>query len=196
MLADLNLFATALILLAYLFGSVSSAVLVCQALELPDPRTTGSHNPGATNVLRTGSRRAAIITLLADLLKGALPVWLADYFQQSHQIIALCGLAAMLGHLFPLYFRFRGGKGVATFVGACLALQPLLALGQVILWLPLALCYRVSSIASICTALMSPLLCWWLARDYLPFVSLMAILLITKHHRNISNLLQGREARL
>lgn len=196
MFADLTLFSTTLILLAYLFGSVSSAVLVCQALELPDPRTIGSHNPGATNVLRTGSKTAALLTLLADLLKGAIPVWLASYFQQQAEVVALCGLGAMLGHLYPLYFGFRGGKGVATFVGACLALQPLMALGQIILWLPLALYYRVSSIASICIALISPILCWWLTPDYLPFVSLMALLLVTKHHRNIHNLLRGKETQL
>lgn len=190
-----------ILLSAYLLGSVSSAVVVCHFFGLKDPRTLGSNNPGATNVWRTGSRQAGMITLVADLLKGALPVWLAQQLKLDTYIVALCGLCAMLGHLYPLYFRFRGGKGVATFLGACLALQPLLALCQFGIWLLLAGSFRLSSQASLATALATPLLCWWLTPTYLPLtslpvLSLMSLLLIVRHRDNIRKLLRGNESRL
>ncbi len=185
---------------AYLLGSVSSAVLACRLLGLSDPRTTGSHNPGATNVWRTGSQRAGAITLVADLLKGALPVWLAQQLRLDNSIIVLCGLCAMIGHLFPLYFRFHGGKGVATFLGSCLALVPVLALCQFCLWLLLAKLTRHASAASLCTALATPVLCYWLIPaalmpTQLPILSLMALLLILRHRSNIHKLLRGSELR-
>ncbi|MEH6823366.1 MAG: glycerol-3-phosphate 1-O-acyltransferase PlsY [Motiliproteus sp.] len=184
------------LLIAYLLGSVSSAVVVCQFLGLKDPRTLGSNNPGATNVWRTGSRLAGMTTLVADILKGALPVWLAQQLKLDNHIVALCGLCAMLGHLYPLYFRFRGGKGVATFLGACLALLPILALCQIGIWLLLAGLFRLSSQASLATAVATPILCWWLTPTYLPVLSLMSLLLIVRHRDNIRKLLQGNESRL
>ncbi len=184
------------LLSAYLLGSVSSAVVVCQFLGLEDPRTLGSNNPGATNVWRTGSRQAGMTTLVADILKGALPVWLAQQLKLDNLIVASCGLCAMLGHLYPLYFRFRGGKGVATFLGACLALLPILALCQIGIWLLLAGLFRLSSQASLATAVATPLLCWWLTPTYLPVLSLMSLLLIVRHRDNIRKLLQGNESRL
>ncbi|MEH6470540.1 MAG: glycerol-3-phosphate 1-O-acyltransferase PlsY [Halopseudomonas sp.] len=196
MALDFSTTALLMLLAAYLLGSVSSAVLVCQLLGLNDPRTQGSNNPGATNVWRTGSHRAAVITLLADLLKGALPIWLALQVNLEASFVALCGLCAMLGHLYPIYFQFRGGKGVATYLGACLALQPLLALGQFSIWLLVAGTFRISSLASLVTALMTPLLCFWLAPAYLAIVSVMTLLLVLRHWSNISQLLQGSEPRL
>lgn len=185
---------------AYLLGSVSSAVLVCRLCHLPDPRHAGSHNPGATNVWRTGSHRAGTITLLADLLKGALPVWLAQQLQTPLQLdnstALLCALAVMLGHLFPIYSQFHGGKGVATFLGSCLALLPLLAAIQFALWLALAKLSRRASLASISTALVTPVLCYWLNPSDLAILSLMSLMLIARHHRNIKDLLQGTESRL
>ncbi|MEH6650007.1 MAG: glycerol-3-phosphate 1-O-acyltransferase PlsY [Motiliproteus sp.] len=181
---------------AYLLGSVSSAVLVCQLLQLPDPRNAGSQNPGATNVWRTGSHRAGFITLLADILKGALPVFLAQQLQFAPDTIALSALAAMLGHLFPIYSRFRGGKGVATFIGSCITLEPLLALYQIVLWLLLIKLFRRSSLASICTALTTVPLCYLLSPANLAVLSLMALLVIGRHHRNIRQLLQGTETSL
>ena len=186
----------AILTAAYLLGSVSSAVLVCQLLDLPDPRNAGSHNPGATNVWRTGSHRAGMITLLADLLKGALPVWLAQQLNFAHDTVLLCGLAAMLGHLFPVYSRFHGGKGVATFLGTSLALQPLLAMIQFGLWLLLAKASRQASRASITTALLTPILCYWLSPADLTMLSLMAALLIIRHSSNIKKILHGTESRL
>ena len=181
---------------AYLLGSISSAVLVCRLFQLPDPRSAGSHNPGATNVWRTGSHRAGVITLLADIFKGALPVWLALQLHFADDTVALCALAAMLGHLFPIYSRFHGGKGVATFIGSCIALEPLLALYQISLWLVLTKLFRRSSLASIGTALVTPLLCYSLNPDDLVILSLMALLLIGRHHSNIRQLLQGTEPRV
>lgn len=196
-------FSTTVLLIlfsAYLLGSVSSAVLICHLLGLNDPRTFGSNNPGATNVWRTGSLQAGIITLIADLLKGILPVWAALLLSLELSIAALCGLCAMLGHLYPLYFQFKGGKGVATFLGVCLALQPLLALCQIGIWLLVAGLSRLSSLASLTTAAATPLLCWWLAPVYLPLsvlpiLSLMAALLILRHQSNIIKLLQNQESR-
>ncbi len=181
---------------AYLLGSISSAVVVCQIFNLPDPRNAGSHNPGATNVWRTGSHRAGVITLLADLLKGALPVWLAFKLNFNHDTVLLSGLSAMLGHLFPIYSRFHGGKGVATFFGSCLALQPILAAVQFLLWLLLAKASRQASLASIVTALATPPLCYWLNPADLMVLSLMALLLIARHSSNIKKILHGTESRL
>lgn len=201
MAIDFSIPALLMLLTAYLLGSVSSAVLVCNALGLDDPRTFGSNNPGATNVWRTGSRRAGGITLAADLFKGAVPVWLAQQLKLDINIVALCGLSAILGHLYPLYFKFRGGKGVATFIGVCLALHPLVALCQIGIWLLLAGLFRLSSQASLVTALVTPLLYWWLTLVYpptlsLPLISLMSLLVILRHRTNIHKLLQGEESRL
>lgn len=200
MAIDFSALTLLMLLAAYLLGSVSSAVLVCHALGFRDPRTLGSNNPGATNVWRTGSHRAGVITLAADLLKGAVPVWLAQQLKLDLNSLVLCGLSAILGHLYPLYFRFRGGKGVATFIGVCLALQPLLALCQIAIWLLLAGLFRLSSQASLAMALATPLLYWWLPPLYPPtlsllLLSLMSLLVILRHRANIHNLLQGEEPR-
>ncbi|MFT5720641.1 MAG: glycerol-3-phosphate acyltransferase PlsY [Motiliproteus sp.] len=201
MTIDFSSPALLLLLAAYLLGSVSSAVLVCHALGLNDPRSLGSKNPGATNVWRTGSHRAGVITLAADLFKGALPVWLAQRLELDLSNMALCGLSAMLGHLYPLYFKFRGGKGVATLIGACLVLQPLLVLCQIGLWLLLAGLLRRSSPASLVMTLATPLLYWWLPPSDPPALSLailtlMSLLVILRHRTNIHKLLQGEESRL
>ena len=186
----------ALIASAYLLGSISSAVLLSRAFGLEDPRRHGSGNPGATNVWRSGSRPAAILTFIADLLKGAVPVWLALALEQPPTTAALCGLAAMLGHLWPLFFQFRGGKGVATFLGACLAIKLPLALAQMSLWLLVVLLSRRSSLASLCAALATLPLAYQLQPDILPVVAIMVLLLIVRHHSNIRKLLDGRESRL
>lgn len=201
MAIDFSTPALLMLLAAYLLGSVSSAVLVCHALGLNDPRTLGSNNPGATNVWRTGSHRAGVITLAADLLKGAVPVWLALQLTLDTNIMTLCGLSAILGHLYPLYFKFRGGKGVATFIGVCMALQPPLALCQIGIWLLLAGIFRLSSQASLVMAVATPLLYWWLAPVSPPtlslaLLSLMSLLVILRHRTNIHKLLQGEESRL
>ncbi|WP_421866430.1 glycerol-3-phosphate 1-O-acyltransferase PlsY [Motiliproteus sp.] len=193
---ELNLTCALLMIGAYLLGSISSAVLVCRALGYEDPRTLGSGNPGATNVWRTSSKHAAAITFVADLLKGTLPVWLALQFGLSLLEAALCGLAAVIGHMLPVFFRFRGGKGVATFLGACLGIDPLLALSQISLWLVTMLTFRRSSVASITCALATPLLCYWQQPELLPVLGLMSLLLIISHRNNIRRLISGSEQRL
>lgn len=182
--------------LAYLLGSLSSAVLVCRALNLPDPRGEGSGNPGATNVLRIGGLRAALLTLTGDMLKGFLPVWIATGLGLPPLWIGATGVAAVLGHLLPLFFRFRGGKGVATMLGVCLAYDWRLGLLQIGCWLLLAALFRISSLSALVTALLTPALAYWLAPDYLAFCSLLALLLVLRHHRNILNLRRGEEKRL
>lgn len=181
---------------AYLLGSISSAVLICRALGYDDPRTQGSGNPGATNVWRTSSKTAAVITFLADLLKGALAVWLALQLGLNLQQAALCGLAAIIGHLLPVFFRFRGGKGVATFLGVCLCVSPVLSFSQISLWLMTMAAFRRASVASITAALATPILCYWQLPELLPVVSLMALLLVISHRHNLRRLLTGNEQRL
>lgn len=188
--------AVMLILCAYLLGSVSGALLASRLFGLPDPRLSGSRNPGATNVLRGGHRRAAILTLCSDLLKGALPVLLAYQLQQPPTVVTLVALATVCGHLWPLYFKFRGGKGVATSLGVGLAIEPLLGLGQLVIWLALAAWLRISSLAALTMAAASPMLAWWLAPDYLPLMVILLLLITLRHRDNISNLRSGNESRL
>jgi acyl phosphate:glycerol-3-phosphate acyltransferase len=184
----------AAILGAYLLGSISFAIVVSWLLRLPDPRSYGSKNPGATNVLRTGSRAAAVLTLLGDAGKGALAVWLASFFTPE---LALAGLAAFLGHLFPVFHRFQGGKGVATAAGVLFALDWRIGLGTVITWLVIAVCLRYSSLAALVAALFAPfaaaLLLGW---DTAIIVGVMSAFLVWRHKANISRLFAGTEPRL
>ncbi len=183
-------------LAAYLLGSLSCAVLTCRLLGLPDPRESGSGNPGATNVLRIGGRRAALLTLGGDAGKGLLAVLAVRALGLPVDFQALAALGVVLGHLFPLFFRFRGGKGVATALGACLALYWPLGAAQLLIWLCLARALRISSVAAIGTALASPPLYLLFAPWLLPEVTLISLLLLIRHQRNIRNLLRGQESRL
>ncbi|MHB1951868.1 MAG: glycerol-3-phosphate 1-O-acyltransferase PlsY [Acidiferrobacteraceae bacterium] len=180
---------------AYLVGSISSAVLVSRALMLPDPRQSGSRNPGATNVLRLGGRKAAAWTLAGDIAKGALPVAAAHLAHLPAPWLAATALLAFLGHLFPIFFGFRGGKGVATALGALTALDPLLGLLLALTWIVVALVFRYSSLAAIVSAVLAPAYAWVLLPDRSGFavVSLMAAMLLWRHQRNIANLFAGRE---
>jgi glycerol-3-phosphate acyltransferase PlsY len=187
---------------AYLLGSVSFAVLVSRVFGLADPRSYGSGNPGATNVLRSGSKAAAALTLLGDAAKGAAAVWLVralgPQFGVGELGCALAALAAFVGHLYPIYHGFSGGKGVATFLGALLALQPGAGLAACATWLLVALAMRYSSLASICAAVVSPVAMLWLTGkpELALVIAAMALLLIARHRSNISNLLAGRERRI
>ena len=183
---------------AYLLGSVSSAVLVSKLMELPDPRQSGSGNPGATNVLRLGNKPAAALTLLGDVLKGVLPVLIAKYLDADTTGIALAGLGAFLGHLFPVFFGFAGGKGVATSLGIFLALNPLIAGSQIVLWALMALVFRYSSLAALVTALATPVLLAWQMDDPVltGFGIILAALLVFRHRANIVRLLQGKESKI
>ena len=192
---------------AYLIGSLSFAVLVSRAVGLNDPRTYGSKNPGATNVLRSGNKAAAVVTLLLDALKGWLPVvavkWWGDAWGLGDGTVALVGLAAFLGHLFPVFFRFQGGKGVATAAGVILGFEPWLGLAALLTWAIIAFFFRYSSLASIVTAVFAPAfylfgggVAWPAPGDMVLSLAVMGILLVWRHAENINRLLAGKESRL
>jgi len=186
------------ILSAYLIGSLSAAIIVCRLLGLEDPRESGSKNPGATNVLRLHGKTAGILSLTGDLLKGVIPVLVARYSGTPDEVIALSGLAVFLGHLFPVFFKFKGGKGVATTLGVLLATSWLLGLSFMLTWLTVASISRYSSLAGMTAALCSPIFALWLTSNIAyPIVFLiMAIFLITRHQQNITRLLAGTESKI
>lgn len=184
---------------AYLLGSVSFAVLMSKAFGLADPRSYGSHNPGATNVLRSGKKTAAALTLLGDAAKGWLAVWLAQHFMPGDKLLeALVALAVFLGHLFPVFLRFKGGKGVATSLGVLLALNVWLGLAALATWLLVALVFRMSSLAALLAAAGAPVYALLLAmpHEHVVASSAMSLLLIWRHKSNILNLLAGKEGRI
>ena len=183
----------------YLIGSVSSAIVVSALLQLPAPRPSGSRNPGTTNVLRLGSKIGALLTLAGDIAKGLLPVLAVSCWISDHALLlATTGLGAFLGHLFPLYFKFTGGKGVATALGVVLAIHPLVALIQIATWLLMALVFRYSSLAALVTAAATPLYLW-LAGDETSFIVLgavLAMLLFWRHRQNIERLIARTESKI
>ena len=182
---------------AYLLGSVSFGILVSKAFGLPDPRTVGSGNPGATNVLRSGKKSAAILTLLGDALKGWLPVWLALQTDMLMWVVSAAGIAVFLGHLYPIFFKLKGGKGVATALGVMLAISPLLALAGLVTWGLIFAVSKYASLASIGAALSAPIFAYFLLlpyNDYLLMVVVLAVLLVWRHRSNIQKLLAGTES--
>ena len=184
--------------LAYILGSVSSAIVVTRLLGLADPRQIGSGNPGATNVLRYGGKKAAILTLFGDILKGVIPVLIAHAFGVPPIIIALTALAAFLGHLFPVFHDFKGGKGVATAFGVLVALNGWVGLALLVSWLVMALTTRYSSLSAITVALLAPFYVWWFTQTavFILVTAIMAALLLWRHRGNIENLLAGRETKI
>ncbi len=190
----------ALTALAYLIGSISFAVIVSGAFGLPDPRTYGSGNPGATNVLRTGKKAAAVLTLLGDSVKGWLAVFISGRFAAPEAVeltLALAAVAVVVGHMYPVLFRFQGGKGVSTALGVLLALNIYLAAGTVATWIIIALFFRTSSLAALISALFAPFFCFLLYGWNAFTIAVIAIsaLLTWRHRTNIQNLLAGKEAR-
>ena len=194
-------------LAGYLIGSLSFAVIVSRVMGLDDPRTFGSKNPGATNVLRSGSKGAAIATLLLDAAKAWLPVMLVKWFGKPYGLedgtLAMVGLAAFVGHLYPVFFRFVGGKGVATALGVLLGLSPILGLLTAATWLLVAYFSRYSSLAALVAALLVPVyyvlgdgVAWYLNKGVLLSLSIMSLLLIYRHAENIGRLVKGTESRL
>ena len=203
----MNATSAVAVLIAYLIGSLSFAVIVSRAMGLSDPRTYGSGNPGATNVLRSGSKPAAIFTLLLDAAKGWLPVMLVKWFGPAYGLgegtQALAGLAAFLGHLYPVFFRFQGGKGVATAVGVLLAFQPLLALATLVTFGIIVFFFRYVSLASIVASVFAPAYYLvgdgvaWQASGFKTLAMIaMGLLLIWRHRANIQRLLAGTESKL
>jgi glycerol-3-phosphate acyltransferase PlsY len=192
---------------AYLIGSLSFAVIVSRVMGLKDPRSYGSKNPGATNVLRSGSKAAAVATLVLDAVKGWLPVMLVRWFGQPYGLgdgtVALVGLAAFAGHLWPVFFRFEGGKGVATALGVLLGINWILGLATVATWLIIAFFFRYSSLASLIAAAFAPVyyllangVAWYTDPAISMAIFVMAMLLAWRHRENIARLIQGKESRL
>ena len=196
------MFTLLFVVVAYLIGSVSFAVVVSHLFGLSDPRTYGSKNPGATNVLRSGHKAAAILTLLGDCFKGWLAVWLAFHFGPRHGLteasFALVAVAVFLGHLWPVFFRFVGGKGVATALGVLLGINPWLGLFTMLVWLAVAFTTRYSSLAALLASVFAPI-CYGMLfgiDDLLFAVLAMSVLLVYRHRVNIGNLMQGKEGRI
>lgn len=187
-----------LIVFAYLLGSISTAIITCKMMGLPDPRTQGSRNPGATNVLRFGGKKAAAVTLFGDFLKGLLPVLIGLVLQVEPLVLALIGLAAFIGHLYPIFFGFQGGKGVATALGVILGLSWQVALAALLTWLLMAKVFRISSLSALTAAILTPLYCWLLApqTEYIMLFSVISLLLIWRHRSNIRNLMSGAEGKI
>jgi glycerol-3-phosphate acyltransferase PlsY len=189
-----------MLIIAYLLGSLSSAIIVCKLAGLPDPRTTGSGNAGATNVLRIsgGKKYLAIVVLIGDVLKGVIPVLLAMLIGINHFALGLIGLAALVGHIFPIFFKFHGGKGVATFLGVILVISPVLCLITIAVWIAVAIVTRYSSLSSLIAATVATLLSPWLAGDFSFFIPilLMTLLLFWRHMDNIVRLKEGTESKI
>ncbi len=185
-------------IIAYLIGSVSSAILVSKLLRLQDPRDAGSGNPGATNVLRLSGKIPAVLTLLGDIAKGTLPVVAASAITQDPVSVAIAALAAFLGHLYPVYFRFAGGKGVATAIGAYLGLSLPVCLGVVGVWLTIALISRYSSLSSILAMLSAPFFIWYFGYDewVIGTAVVIFVFIVSRHIANIKRLLAGEESRI
>ena len=201
------IYSAAAVLAAYLLGSLAFAVIVSRVMGLSDPRTFGSKNPGATNVLRSGSKAAAIVTLLLDALKGFVPVMLVRAYGNRYGMgdgtVAMVALAAFLGHLYPVFFRFQGGKGVATFIGAVFGIHWVLGIATGLTWIIIAFFFRYSSLASLVAAFFAPVyyllgdrLQWYAAKPVAFALFVMAGLLAWRHRENIRRLVEGKESRL
>jgi glycerol-3-phosphate acyltransferase PlsY len=183
---------------AYLIGSISSAIIICRLMGLPDPREQGSGNPGATNVMRFGGKKAAAITLLGDMLKGLIPVYIANALEVSIELLALTGLAAFMGHLYPVFFGFKGGKGVATSVGVLLGFSWALGVSFMGTWLLIYKLGRISSLSALIASILSPVYAWYIVGDATVVAAsvVMTVFLLWRHKSNIQRLLAGEEGRL
>lgn len=195
---DITLFGYLLIGISYLIGSLSSAIILCKLAGLPDPRTEGSGNPGATNVMRIGGKKLAALTLLGDLLKGLIPVIIVKLLNQSDLTISLVAVAAFLGHLYPLFFGFKGGKGVATAFGAILGLNPLVGLCAFAVWIAIFVLTKISSLSALLAAVSVPAFLYLFdaPASIVWAVIFMDLFLIYRHKSNISRLLKGEEGKL
>lgn len=194
----MSLIDIALIAGAYLLGSLSAAIILCRLLGLPDPRTQGSGNPGATNVLRFGGKKLAALTLLGDMVKGLIPVLIARTLTADPLVLAAVAMAAFLGHLYPVFFGFKGGKGVATAVGVLFGLSWPVALAAILTWVAMAALFRISSLSALTAAVLAPFYMVWLD-GRLPFIvmtAVMSLFLLWRHRANIQRLLAGEEKKI
>ena len=193
---DLSMTELGLIVSAYLIGSISSAIIVCRLMGLPDPRSEGSNNPGATNVLRIGGKKAAAITLLGDMLKGVLPVAVGHLFDVSTLTFALAAMAAFLGHLYPVFFGFKGGKGVATALGTQFGLHWGIGLAVAGIWLFMAKVVKISSLSALVSMALAPLIIYWIwpANELIVMQIIMSMILFWRHKSNIQRLISGEES--
>ncbi|MEM7400703.1 MAG: glycerol-3-phosphate 1-O-acyltransferase PlsY [Pseudomonadota bacterium] len=199
-------FGIACVTVAYLLGSINSAIIISKAFSLPDPRSLGSGNPGATNVLRTGNKAAAVITLLGDLLKGLIPVLAVEIFTANTFLVSATGVAALLGHMYPIYYGFKGGKGVATTLGVLIGFDWFLAVTWVVLWLVVALLFRYSSLAALIATSVTLLVSWLTMNDWLGYsdnnhfiviaIAIMTLFVFWRHCENIKKIIAGTESRI
>lgn len=192
----MSVFALGMIFFAYLCGSISSAILVCRIFGLPDPRQTGSGNPGTTNVLRIGGKIPALTVLIFDVLKGMLPVWLAYHYGISPFYLGLIAIAACLGHIYPVFFHFKGGKGVATAFGAIAPIGWDLTGLMTGTWLLTVLLSGYSSLGAIISALIAPFYVWWFKPQLTFPVAMLSCLVLLRHHDNIQRLWRGQERKI
>ena len=183
-------------LIAYLIGSVSFGILASKLFNIADPRTMGSKNPGATNVMRQGNKVAAIFTLLGDMLKATILLLIAIFYGASDSLIVLIAVAVMLGHVYPIYYQFKGGKGVATSLGILLGISPVLALSVFIIWIIIFFIWRFSSLAAIGATLSSPIIALWigLSNQFIFLMCILSLIILVRHKSNIKNLLNGTES--
>ncbi|MEK9778098.1 MAG: glycerol-3-phosphate 1-O-acyltransferase PlsY [Methylophilaceae bacterium] len=183
-------------LIAYLIGSVSFGILASKLFNIADPRTMGSKNPGATNVMRQGNKVAAIFTLLGDMLKATILLLIAKFYGVSDSLIVLISIAVMLGHVYPIYYQFKGGKGVATALGILLGISPVLALSVFIIWIIIFFIWKFSSLAAIGATLSSPIIALWigLSNQLVFLMCILSLIILVRHKSNIKNLLNGTES--
>jgi glycerol-3-phosphate acyltransferase PlsY len=185
------------ILCAYLIGSISSAVLVAKLFGIADPRSHGSHNPGTTNILRLGGKKAAALTLLGDILKAVIPLLIAEQYGFNRTVITLITMAVFIGHIYPVFIHFKGGKGVATAFGLLVTLNWHLGLAVLATWLLTAVVFRYSSVAALTAAILAPYYAWYFTNlDYTVVTGLMSLFLVYRHEKNIRNLFAGKETKI
>ncbi len=188
-------YITSLVIFSYLLGSISTAIITCKLMDLPDPRSEGSENPGATNVHKIGGKKAAVITLFGDLLKGLVPVLIGQFLGADELTLSLIAMAAFLGHLYPIFFGFKGGKGVATAFGVILGISLPVAVAILIVWLSVYYLFKISSLGALSTALVTPLFFYYIDGSviYTIMSGLLSAMLILRHKSNIEKLINGTE---
>jgi glycerol-3-phosphate acyltransferase PlsY len=193
-----NYMLTALILIAYLVGSINSAIILSKVLKLPDPRTQGSKNPGATNMLRIGGKKIAAFVLLIDVWKGLSPILLAYSYTSSSLELSIIALSAFLGHVYPVFYSFKGGKGVATFIGGLIGINPLVGLSFILIWLFVAKVLNISSLSALVATLFTPLVFYFIEMDIeaTGVITLICLWIFFTHRSNIKRLVSGEEGQI